>query len=1667
MRIIIDMQGAQTASRLRGIGRYTLALTQAIVRNRGEHEIILALNGLFPETIEPIRTSFEGLLSQKNIRVWHTPSPLKECESGNTLRRKTGELIREAFLASLQPDVVLIASLFEGYMDDAATSIGQFDQTTPVSVILYDLIPLLNPDQYLAHDPAYEQHYLRKIEHLRHATLLLAISDSSLQEGIIHLGLQADFVTNISTAADAHFRSIWVSKEQKQLMQCKYGITRPFVMYIGADDRRKNIDGLIRAYSLLPDAVRAQHQLLIICPIKVHDRIRLENLGNAHQLARDELLLVGHVPDDDLLLLYNLCKMFVFPSWHEGFGLPALEAMACGRAVIGSNVSSLPEVIGREDALFNPRSDISIAEKIGLVLSDDVFRAALEQHGLQQAQLFKWEFSAQRAITALEKYHSRQPVRSAGVEKAAVPISISPTHKPKLAYISPLPPERSGVANYSAELLPALRKYFNVELVTDQSVINLPSSLCDLPVHSAAWFDANGHRFDRIIYHVGNSPFHSHMLDLLDRHPGVVMLHDFFLSSMLAYRELSGETPDIWTQSLYYSHGYHALLQRFSADGPEHAKNTYPCNLDVLQSAQGVIVHSSHSQRLACQWYGAQAADNWHLIPLLRHPPVASDRIAARKALGIGDDVFVVCSFGFIDPTKLSHRLLDAWLSSRLCAEPNCELILVGENHGGEYGLRLSERIRASGYGGRIRITGWADMAVYELYLQAADSAVQMRNMSRGETSSAVLDCLNYGLPTIVNAHGSMADLPDEATWKLPDTFSDPELVNALEILWSDKQRRSAISQQALQFMRSYHTPEYCAGLYAVSIEKFYQASVTDVASLTSAIANLLPPHTEEHSLMEIARAISHSIPVPLAQSQLLIDVSTVVLHDDPTDVAHVAHRILFEWLTNPPQGFRVEPVYATLEQGYRYARNFTLDFLGCPASALSDEPIEFRSGDRFIGLAAHSDVVVAQQHSYQNMLRQGVGVQFLVYDLSPILMPHTFTEGATADAWLKIVTAADGAICTSKAMADQLLDWHKANQVERLRPLDARWFYLGSDLNASTPTKELPDSTIAVLKLIKESRTFLAVGAAEPGKELAQVVAAFKQLWTREIKATLVIVGNAEELGNALAGELRSHHEFGRRLIWIEDISDEYLEEIYASTTCLIAAGTGVVFGLSLIEAAQHSIPIIARDVPIFRKAMGEHACYFSGSEPWMLADVIVDWLQRYELNAHPHSGSVPRLTWKQSADQLLQLILQEAEPDISPKIQHSAVPTTNILLSHQLLVDVSSIVHSDLHTGIERVVRAQLLQLMRNPPDGFRIEPVYFSDMDGVPHYRYARRYAHKLLAIETANVEELPVTVNMGDIFYGADFCPGNVIEAGKAGIYAKWRKDGVKVNFLIYDILPVLRPEFFPDQTDKLHVQWLKCIAENADKLICISRSVAGELSLWFEQQEEQIENRFQVTALHIGADIAASFPSSGMPDDAAQLLRDMKSTPYFLMVGTIEPRKGHLQTLAAFEQLWRDKSPAKLVIVGREGWKSLQSHQRRTIPQIIEKLNNHPELGKRLIWLSDISDEYLQKIYAACTCLLFPSEAEGFGLPLIEAAICNRPIIARNIPIFRELAQDHAYFFDGLMPADLARAIKDWMILHASGNTPSSVTMQWNTWGENVDKLMSILTQSTDHHFFAK
>ncbi|WP_210328282.1 glycosyltransferase [Mesorhizobium caraganae] len=412
MRIALDLQGAQTESRFRGIGRYTISLAEAIYRNRGHHEVCFVLNGNMPESVDLIFDSLSNVAPLHSFHVWNGPDRrLGDDWYDIGWRKSASEKIFEAFTESLHADVVHISSLFEGFSDHSASSIGQLPRSSLIATTLYDLIPFIYRDMYLPSGTASEKFYLEKIDYLKRSDICLAISDYTADEAVSLLSLNKNNVFNISGSTSDEFRPI--PHFDRREAARKFSLNRELILYTGGIDFRKNIDRLLGAFATLPPDVRRRHVLGIVGKIAEIPAIQIKAKAKSLGLNDADFRLFGYVSDHDLVELYNSCRLFVFPSWHEGFGLPALEAMKCGAPTIAAGTTSIPEVVGWDKALFDPMDERSIADKMLAALTDDEFRAELSQRGLERARLFSWDQSAEKAIKAFETVSSHS-VRAAG-----------------------------------------------------------------------------------------------------------------------------------------------------------------------------------------------------------------------------------------------------------------------------------------------------------------------------------------------------------------------------------------------------------------------------------------------------------------------------------------------------------------------------------------------------------------------------------------------------------------------------------------------------------------------------------------------------------------------------------------------------------------------------------------------------------------------------------------------------------------------------------------------------------------------------------------------------------------------------------------------------------------------------------------------------------------------------------------------------------------------------------------------------------------------------------------------------------------------------------------------------------------------------------------------------
>jgi glycosyltransferase involved in cell wall biosynthesis len=927
-------------------------------------------------------------------------------------------------------------------------------------------------------------------------------------------------------------------------------------------------------------------------------------------------------------------------NWHLKVGELIREASIFS---LGPDYVLVPGhlVNGREGAIFT--AGLFSGQATTVATKPTLLDAGLADHPqvLELDALLPSDISMSKRAKTIISFCQEQFSKEGPLEDI-----VSVDERPKLAFVSPLPPEKSGISFYSTELIPALSKYYDVDVIVVQESVSDKWVSDNCLVLTPAMLVENRHLYERVIYHFGNSHFHAHMFDLLEQVPGVVVLHDFYLGDLMYHMEGNGGRTHWFARALYNAHGYKPVTDYFTKEDIHSTLKEHPISYSVFEKSQSVIVHSNYAKKLVEERYHEDNSIHCYEIPLLREPAPQLDRAESRKRLGIDSNDFVVCSFGLLGRHKLNNRLVDAWLSSLLAQQPECKLIFVGEAPNDSYGISVINSIKRRK---DVEITGWADEKTYCDYLAAADVAVQLRSESRGETSAAVLDCMNYGLATIINSSGSMVELSKDDVLMLSHESDSGEMTNDLRItledLWQDSSVREAYGESAKSTIRTKHAPAECAKQYAEVIEQGRKLSMCNQKALIGRIADFGPPPLGNDELINLAERIAQSFPLSTAKKQLFVDVSVTAENDLRTGIQRVVRSTVVELVDKDLNDYRVEPVYISSEGGrwhYRYARKWTAKILGIHSEWAEDEPIEHASGDLLLIADFLSGILTEVMRSgiYDRLRRDGVKINTIVYDILPLTLPSEFPEEAFLGHkhWLESVLKLDGAVCISKDVMDELTEWAHKNTSIDFNEFSVEWFHLGADIESSAPTKGFPINSTSVLNAVKRKTSFLIVGTLEPRKGHSQTLAAFEQMWAEDIDANLIFVGKQGWKVDKLVDKLSNHPELGKRLFWMEGISDEYLEQIYAVSSCLIAASEGEGFGLPLIEAAQHKMPIIARDIPVFREVAGEHAFYFDGKEPAELATVIQDWLKLYKSYQHPNSDSMPWLTWKESATQLLE---------------------------------------------------------------------------------------------------------------------------------------------------------------------------------------------------------------------------------------------------------------------------------------------------------------------------------------------------------------------------------------------------------------------------------------------
>jgi glycosyltransferase involved in cell wall biosynthesis len=407
----------------------------------------------------------------------------------------------------------------------------------------------------------------------------------------------------------------------------------------------------------------------------------------------------------------------------------------------------------------------------------------------------------------------------------------------KVAYFSPMPPEQSGIADYSALLLPALRERIDVDVVR-RGRKRAPRGT------------------DVSLYHVGNNPdAHTWIVDALRRRPGVVVLHDFVLHHLVAGMTVGRRDGHGYLDLMEREHGVvgrllaHGVLDKRIPPLWESRPADFPLPTFVLEHATGLVVHSRYvHDRARAAGFAGPIGIVPH--PAWRPPAIEPERVASGLVVGC---------FGVVNTSKRIPELLRATAAVRE-AHPDVTLLLVGST---SPGFDLDRRLQRLGLAGEgLAREGWVDETRLWALMAGSDVLVNLRHPTMGETSGSVIRGLSLGKPLVVSDVGWFSELPDAVALKVPpDDDEVATLTAALELIASRPDVRVTMGSDAAELARRDHDVERVAELYVAALETAAGGSAVDDAVLrdVSDAAADVGISAETAEAKEIARRLAEA----------------------------------------------------------------------------------------------------------------------------------------------------------------------------------------------------------------------------------------------------------------------------------------------------------------------------------------------------------------------------------------------------------------------------------------------------------------------------------------------------------------------------------------------------------------------------------------------------------------------------------------------------------------------------------------------------------------------------------------------------------------------------------------------------------------------------------------
>jgi glycosyltransferase involved in cell wall biosynthesis len=309
-------------------------------------------------------------------------------------------------------------------------------------------------------------------------------------------------------------------------------------------------------------------------------------------------------------------------------------------------------------------------------------------------------------------------------------------------------------------------------------------------------------------------------------------------------------------------------------------------------------------------------------------------------------------------------------------------------------------------------------------------------------------------------------------------------------------------------------------------------------------------------------------------------------------------------------------------------------------------------------------------------------------------------------------------------------------------------------------------------------------------------------------------------------------------------------------------------------------------------------------------------------------------------------------------------------------------------------------------------------------------------ELLSFECSPIIGGQATFRKGDsiLFLSLD----HIMYSSYKTIIQSMKSSGIGIFFVLYDLLPIKFPSFFPNGPllKNLHKDLLSLMARSTG-VFCISKSVRNEYLAYLSQIDPHVKVGAEVKVIPMGVSMG-DYSSRPLELESSKTVGEK----WVLMVGTLEPRKGHLDAFEAMDRVWAKTPQVTLIVLGARGWHAAS---------ILNAITKSQLSGQRIKWLSKASDRELRFLYQNSDLLLMTSHGEGFGLPIIEAGEFGLPQLARDIPVFREIGSDITFFFEESSPAALADRIT--LVLTAGKSGVKHMAPRWADTARVIDEFI--------------